>query len=117
MYEVVFYTTRRGDSPIDKFLDGLRKKARAKIEALIAFLEQQGPNLRRPYADRVRRKMNELRVVFAGDQFRILYFFFVRNMVVLLHGFTKKTQKLKESDIKIAEDRREDWVSRYGEGG
>lgn len=117
MYQVVFYTTRRGDSPIDRFLDGLPKKARAKVEAQIAVLEEEGPNLRRPYAALVRGKIHELRVVFAGNQFRIMYFFFAGAKIILLHGFTKKTRKLKERDITIAEDRMDDWVSRHGQGG
>jgi len=31
LYNIVFYTTERGDSPLDDFLDGLDKKSRAKV--------------------------------------------------------------------------------------
>ncbi len=48
MYQAIFYTTERGDSPIDEFLDGLDKKSRAKVEAHISLLEELGPNLKSP---------------------------------------------------------------------
>jgi hypothetical protein len=59
LYNIVFYTTERGDSPLDDFLDGLDKKSRAKVAAYLSFLEEQGPNLKRPYADIVRGKIRE----------------------------------------------------------
>ena len=63
MYNLVFYTTDRGDSPIDDFLDELDKKARAKVAAHLSLLEEQGPHLKRPYADIVRGKIRELRIL------------------------------------------------------
>ena len=62
MYNLVFYMTERGDSPVDDFLDGLDKKSRAKVAAHLSLLEEQGPNLKRPYADVVRGKIRELRI-------------------------------------------------------
>jgi hypothetical protein len=59
LYNIVFYTTVRGDSPIDDFLD----------------------------------------------------------QIVMAHAFSKKTQQLKEKDIKLAERRMEDWTRRFPSGG
>lgn len=42
MYNLVLYTTDRGDSPIDEFLDGLDKKSRAKVAAYLSLLEDEG---------------------------------------------------------------------------
>ena len=42
LYNLVFYTTERGDSPVDDFLDGLDKKSRAKVAAHLTLLEEQG---------------------------------------------------------------------------
>lgn len=47
MYNLIFYTNERGDSPIDDFLDLLDKKVRAKVAAHLSLLEEQGPNLKR----------------------------------------------------------------------
>lgn len=117
MFEIVFYTAGRGDSPIDEFLDGLDKKSRAKVAAHLSLLEEQGPNLKRPYADFVRGKIRELRIHHSSNQYRILYFFQVRDQIVLVHAFSKKSQQLKEKDIELAEKRMEDWIRRFPSGG
>ncbi len=117
MYNLVFYTTERGDSPVDDFLDSLDKKSRAKVAAHVSLLEEYGPNLKRPYADIVRSKIREFRIHHSSNQYRILYFFQMREQIVLVHAFSKKTQQLKEKDIELAERRREDWIRRFPTGG
>jgi phage-related protein len=117
LYNLVFYTTERGDSPVDDFLDELDKKSRAKVAAHLSLLEEQGPHLKQPYADVVRGKIRELRIHQGSNQYRILYFFQVRDQIVLMHAFSKKTQQLKETDIKLAESRMEDWLRRFPAGG
>ncbi|MEN8265180.1 MAG: type II toxin-antitoxin system RelE/ParE family toxin [Nitrospirota bacterium] len=117
MYNLLFYTTERGDSPIDKFLDKLDKKSRAKVAAYISLLEEQGPNLKRPYADIVMGKIRELRIHHRSSQYRILYFFKLRDQIILVHAFSKKTQQLKERDIELAKRRMQDWLQRHPAGG
>lgn len=117
MYQIIFYTTEQGDSPIDEFLNGLDKKARAKVAAYLSLLEEQGPNLKRPYADHVRGKIRELRIRYTSTQYRVLYFFHVGNLIVLVHAFAKKTQQLRENDIALAERRMGDWITRHPAGG
>jgi len=88
---------------MDEFLDGLTVKVRAKLMKWIQKLEEMGPDLPRPYADTVRGKIRELRLVFASDQYRCLYFFDGRK-IVLTHGFIKKTCKVPENEIERAEN-------------
>ena len=117
MYNVIFYTADRGDSPLDDFLDGLDKKSRAKVAAYLSLLEEQGPDLKQPYADIVRGKIRELRILHSSNQYRILYFFQIHNQIVLVHAFSKKTQQLKKKDVDLAEKRMEDWMRRFPAGG
>ncbi|KFZ45030.1 hypothetical protein KD27_01900 [Smithella sp. D17] len=116
LYNLLFYTNARSDSPIDDFLDSLDKKLRAKVAVYLSLLEEHGPHLRRPYADIVRRKIRELRIHQSSNQYRILYFFHLRDQIVLVHAFSKKTQQLKEKDIELAEKRMEDWLQRFPTG-
>lgn len=37
-YKILFYTTDRGDSPVDEFLDSLTRPMKAKVEAYMALL-------------------------------------------------------------------------------
>ncbi|WP_207216142.1 type II toxin-antitoxin system RelE/ParE family toxin [Aliivibrio finisterrensis] len=54
----------------------------------------------------------EVRVQVGGNIFRLLGFFDGDNLVVLNHGFQKKTQKTPPKEIKIAESRRKDYLAR-----
>ena len=87
------------------------------MAAHLSLLEEQGPDLKRPYADIVRGKIRELRIHYRSNQYRILFFFYVRNQIVLLHAFSKKSQQLKEKDIELSERRMEDWIRRFASGG
>ena len=89
---------------------------RQEIAAWIDLLEQQGPSLKRPYADKVQDKLYELRIRLGSDNIRILYFFFVKGKIILLHGFRKKEWEIKRSDLELAEKRMHDFVERYGKG-
>lgn len=71
-YKVLFYKTEASRSPTREFLDSLLLKVRAKIAKWIKKLEEYGPDLPRPYADIVRDKIRELRVIFASTQYRLL---------------------------------------------
>lgn len=111
-YEVIFYETANGHIPVDDFLDSLQTKVRAKVEKWIEKLEQHGPDLPRPYADIVIGKIRELRIVFGSNQYRMLYFFFGK-IIVLTHGFTKKTDKVPPLEIKRAENYMAEFLNRY----
>ncbi len=54
----------------------------------------------------------EIRAQMGNNIFRILGFFDGDNLVVLNHGFQKKTQKTPSKDIKLAETRRKDYLKR-----
>ncbi len=81
MYEVIFYTDSRDRCPTDEFLDKLQNKVRGKVAKWIGKLEEEGPNLPRPYADIVRGKIRELRLVFSPNYYRFLYFFLGKKLL------------------------------------
>ena len=107
-YEVVFYRDQRGICAGMEFLGGLQEKVRGKILRWLDALKAQGPNLQRPHADIVRGKIRELRVVFAGNQYRLLYFFSGKR-IVMTHGFVKKTGPIPQSEIERAERVLKQW--------
>lgn len=73
-YEVVFYQTAAGECPTQALSDTLAPKVRGKVARWLALLEQEGPQLPRPYADVVHGKIRELRVGFGGLRYRFFYF-------------------------------------------
>lgn len=114
-YEVIFYLDKQGRCPTDEFLDGLQVRVRAKVEKWIEKLEEEGPNLPRPFADIVKGKIRELRIVFGSNYYRFLYFF-LGKIIVITHGFLKKTDKIPEREIERAERIRHDFLRRYRGG-
>ncbi len=114
-YEVLFYETRNGWCPVDDFLDTLTLKVKAKLEKWLEQLEIHGPNLPRPYADLLRDKIRELRLKFGSDQYRFLYFF-LNKKIIITHGFIKKTNEVPEVEIERSIKYRNDFLIRFGKG-
>jgi phage-related protein len=116
-WEVLYYQTERGDSPIEDFLNALPRKARAKCIAYMDMLEEFGFNLPRSFIAKVRGDLWELRPEWAGTEYRFLYFAMIEQRFVILHAMTKKTQKLKTRDIELAEVRMADVKRRLNREG
>ncbi len=67
MYEAFFYFDEKGHVPVRDFLDGLTVKTRKKAAGWIELLEKEGPELKRPYADKVEGDLYALRVRLSSD--------------------------------------------------
>jgi len=52
----------------------------------------------------------EVRVEVGSDIFRVFSFFDIGNLVVLVNGFQKKTQKTSKSEIKMAEKLKNEYL-------
>lgn len=76
------------------------------------LLEEKGTELREPYSAPLEDGIFELRCKFGSNITRALYFFYVRKRIVVTNGFVKKTQKTPSGEIKLAKDRRKDWIER-----
>ena len=102
--EVRAFRDMNGEIPIQTWLDDLEQtepKAYRKCLARIVELAEQGNAMRRPHADYLRDAIYELRASLSGIHYRILYFFFGRNIVALSHGVTKE-DKVSPKDIELA---------------
>ena len=110
-YEVVFYRSSRGECFAEDFLESFPAKVRGKILRWIEALETHGPNLPRPYADVVCGKIRELRIAFGSNQYRLLYFFAGKH-IVITHGFIKKTGPVPVQELERAERLMQEWQQR-----
>ena len=89
--EVFFFREPEGDGvPLLDWLEELPSKVRAKCTERIDRLGELGHELRRPEADYLRDGIYELRASYQGVQYRMLYFFAGRAIVVLSHGIIKE---------------------------
>jgi phage-related protein len=114
-WNVQHYETEDGGCPVRDFLDGLNQKERQKALAAIDLLEEEGPNLHRPYADTLEDGIHELRVRISTLRYRIFYFFCNRYDIVLTHGFKKKVAQVPKTEIRRASRYRDDWLRRQSE--
>ena len=102
---VIFYQDAGGRVPLLDWLDGLPDKARLKCLARLQRLETLGHGLRRPEADYLRDEIYELRASFQGVHYRMLYFFFKTQAIVVSHGL-KKAREIPAAEINRAIARR-----------
>jgi hypothetical protein len=112
---VIYYEDKNGDSPVEDFIDSRKKSNQAKLFSFISLLEEQGPNLPRPYADLLKDGIHELRVKLSGDQIRVLYFFCYKDFIILTHAFIKTTDKVPISEIEKAKKYQKDFLARIDE--
>jgi phage-related protein len=92
--------------PVLDWILGLPRKAGYKIYAKLERLESQGHKLRRPEADYLVDDIFELRIIRQGIQYRILYFYHGKGIIVLAHGIIKKSSKVPKIEIRRAQKRK-----------
>ncbi len=112
-WHILYYESTNGQCPIQEFIDGRKERDQAKVLSWISLLEDQGPNLPRPYADLLTDGIHELRIKLSGDQVRALYFFSYREFIVLTHAFIKNTDRVPQSQIRQAQKMRADFLKRF----
>lgn len=92
-FEVIAYETENGDNPVEKFLDKLNPKMRAKIFGMLVILQEKGNQLREPYSKHVEDGIFELRCKFGSDITRVMYFFFDRGKLYLQMDLLRRHKK------------------------
>lgn len=113
MFYLEFYKTEDGKEPVADFLDSLDDKMAAKLVGLMEILEEKGTELRMPYSEHLDDGIFELRCKQGSNITRPLYFFYSGKRIIVTNGFVKKQQKTPPGEIKLAKDRRADWIRRY----
>lgn len=113
--QAVYYRDATKHEPVDEFIEALKSAgAQEEIDAktdLLNGLPEDAPPLAFPYSSQVRGELRELRCHFGRTHYRILYRR-SQNLFVLLHAIEKRSAKVPEADIKIANDRFDDFKAR-----
>lgn len=65
-----------------------------------------------PHVKPIEGKLWELRIQYKTDQVRIIYFIDENQTIVLLHGFVKKDQKIRRSEIETAQKRLKEYKNK-----
>jgi phage-related protein len=113
-WEIEYYFSINNKCPVKEFIDSLSPEGQAKYIFITRLIKEYGINVKEPYVKQIagHRKLFEIRLKDRSGISRILYFAHTGRKLMLLHGFTKKTDKTPKREIDIAEQRMKDYLSR-----
>ena len=107
--EIRLFRDDDGSTPLIEWLAGIEKRNRKTYEKCRSYLQrlaESGSELRRPTADYLRDGVYELRINHLGVNYRVLYGFVGKNIVLVSHGITKEKQ-VPAKEIELAVKRLE----------
>lgn len=103
----VYFRDRHGNEPVNQFIENLPQDHQESLDRKIDRLNQYGPMLPPPHSKKVEGKLRRLKCDFDGLAYRVLYSEAESGLIVLLHAFVKKTQKIQPAEIEQAKSR---WI-------
>ena len=113
-FQAVYFRAANGSEPVLEFLAVLDAKPRAALMRQIDRLNDLSdavPHLPFPHSSQVKGELRELRCHMGSEHYRVLYRRSKR-LIVLLHVFPKKSGKLLQAEIKIAQELWADFKAR-----
>ena len=99
-YSILYYNEQVQDDIMN-----LPATLQARYIGLTNRMIMYGPNLGLPHTDSFGSGLFELRIKGAEGIARVFFCTLVRQEIVMLHSFIKKTQKTPEKELKIAKER------------
>jgi len=114
--EINFYETESGSRPAEGFLDSLNSKAVQKLTWVMRFIEERQGNVHGKFFEKLKHTDDiwEVKAKCGSNEYRMLRFINKKDILLLVHGFQKKSQKTPKKDIDTAEIRKKDHLRRFG---
>jgi phage-related protein len=111
MRQVQVYRTASGRTPVEEYLESLTAKQAQKVVWGLQIIEELEVVPRQYFKKLVNTDdIWEVRVQLGNNIFRLLGFLDGNELVILTHGFVKKTQKTPPQEIAVAEQRKRDYI-------
>jgi len=111
-WKIELYENSRGEKLVEDFFDSLDKKANLKIIHALELLKAFGLEGGYPHIKKLTgTNLWEYRIL-GSDSIRILYVSMTGRTFLILHGFKKKKQKTPAKEIKIAQERLQEYLLR-----
>ena len=112
-WHVEFYVTEKGESPVEDSIASLPKKAGAKIFRWLDLLEKFGLSDLRDYITKLEGyDLFELKILHAGNYYRVFFYPYEDKRLAIFHIFSKKSKGTPRREIETAMRRKQDYESR-----
>ena len=100
-YKAYYYLKSNGRAPLEEYLRTIKDtRTLIAIDGLLERLINTKCMLPNDLVKHVTEKIYELRLVQHGNQHRIFYFLFQIGKIILLDGYTKKSNKIPKHILK-----------------
>ena len=99
-YSIIYFSQE-----VQEDIMNLPVTLQARYIGLTDRMIEHGPNLGLPHTDAFGGGLFELRIKGAEGIARVFFCTMVRQEIVMLHSFIKKTQKTPEKELKLAKQR------------
>ena len=109
--EIELMENNKGKCEALEFIEKQNDKTQKKIYYVLKLVEDL-EIVPREYLKKLKGNIYEIRIQMANNIFRFLSFFHKGNLVIVTHGFQKKSQKTPPGEIDKAEKLREEYLSR-----
>lgn len=103
-WSLEFYRTANGRAPVEDYLDELTPMEAARAARGLELLRTFGTDLGMPHVRALRGGLYEFRLR-SQREHRVVYVALAGQRFLLLHAFTKKTQRTPQAEITLAEQR------------
>jgi phage-related protein len=91
--KIEFYTKPNGRSPVVDLIKSLSMKDKAKVLGCLQNVEELGFDCQRVEFRQIRGKLWEIKIKMSSGEFRLFYITLKASIIIVLHGYVKKTQK------------------------
>lgn len=113
MRRIIFHELESGRNPVEEFLDSLDSSQAQKVAWTLQLVEELD-RVPTQYFKKLAGtdEIWEVRVQTGGNIFRLLGFLDGVSLIILNHAFQKKTQKTPVREIRVAEQRKREYLAR-----
>ena len=103
--KIEFYAKANGRSPIVEDIQKLSVKDRAKVLGCLQHIEEIGFSYHRVVFRQIRGKLWEIKINLESGGFRLFYVTLNIYTLMVLHCYKKKSQKIPQNELEMAEKR------------
>jgi phage-related protein len=113
MKTISFYRTASGKCPVRNHLDTLTDVQATKVAWVLKLIREIDQVPSKYFKKLVNANdIWEVRIDVGKDTFRLLGFFNDQEIIILTNSFQKKSQKTPTKEIRLAENRKKEYLSR-----